>query len=84
MVACEIKKKVLNFVYSCKDISGQYKLTKTSDISDFGLPFAIFIFHLFDEKKHLLKFKEKYDYLLRLNIERAYALRSGIVNEIIT
>lgn len=83
MFACEIKKKVLNFVYSCKDISGQYKLTKTSDISDFGLPFAIFIFHLFDEKKHLLKFKDNYNYLLRLNIERAYALRSGIVNEII-
>ena len=55
-----IKENTLNFVKSCELQIGNYKLNKYSKTSEFGLPFAIFIYHLFGESKHLIKFKEIY------------------------
>ena len=77
-----IKENTINFVKSCELKIGKYKLNKYSNISEFGLPFAIFIYHLFGESKHLIKFKEIYSEILVKNIQTTYKSRSSQISEI--
>ncbi len=78
-----IKENTINFVKSCELEIGNYKLNKYSRKSEFGLPFAIFIYHLFGETKHLIEFKEIYSEILIKNIQKTYTSRSSQISEIL-
>ena len=66
----EKENKKIDFTHSCKSIlSDGYKLTQNSEVTPFGLVFAIFNYKLFGAKKYLRENSKFFTNLLIKNID---------------